>query len=160
LFNLPVTVNVFDKKISLNPYNLVENNTLDGGSGKDRLFGKEGSDKLIGGDGDDILDGGDGSDTLLGGDGKDTFIGGEGDDNIIGGDGEDSIDFSLVDREMSVDLSAGIATGEGEDTLSSIEHIIATKHNDRLVANEKNNIIKAGAGNDFIDSKCPCYWWR
>jgi serralysin len=50
------------------------NDTLNGTSGKDILFGDRGDDTLNGADRTDILIGGEGVDTLTGGSGKDFFV--------------------------------------------------------------------------------------
>ncbi|MEQ9407061.1 MAG: Ig-like domain-containing protein [Fuerstiella sp.] len=98
---------------------------LEGGGAADRLFGGPGKDRLLGGDGDDLLDGGDGPDTLIGGPGADTFFDGPGDDIVdagpeddvvmytpgsddifIDGGGLDTIDLSLDDLEITLDLDS------------------------------------------------------
>jgi Ca2+-binding RTX toxin-like protein len=61
------------------------NDTIDGGTGNDKLYGAGGADKLTGGDGNDQLFGGGGSDSLSGGRGKDTLNGGTGNDKLTGG---------------------------------------------------------------------------
>ncbi len=64
--------------------------TIEGGSGQDTIFGQGGDDSLSGGQGDDSIDGGEGSDTLEGGQGQDQLFGGAGEDTITGGEGNDS----------------------------------------------------------------------
>lgn len=80
--------------------------TLEGGNGKDRIFGLDGADHLFGGNGKDFLDGGEGPDKLHGGNGKDILIGGIGDDELNGGKGNDTFVFAL---------------GEGVDTVLDYE---------------------------------------
>ncbi|MDP2811728.1 MAG: calcium-binding protein, partial [Rhodocyclaceae bacterium] len=65
------------------------NDTLDGGDGKDSLYGNGGDDVLLGGLGIDDLHGDAGNDTLSGGAGTDNLYGGMGDDTYIlaAGDG-------------------------------------------------------------------------
>jgi cyclophilin family peptidyl-prolyl cis-trans isomerase len=60
---------------------------LDGGLGKDRLFGQDGNDFISGDGSPDIISGDAGNDTLLGGGGGDNVQGGTGNDviNILGG---------------------------------------------------------------------------
>ena len=74
---------------------------LDGGAGRDTLFGGRGNDILRGGagddrlygfDGDDDLSGDAGRDYLFGGNGNDTLHGGAGDDYLFGGNGNDTLD--------------------------------------------------------------------
>lgn len=104
------------------------NDTIDGGSGQDTIFGQDGDDSLSGGDGDDDVFGGSGEDNLSGGQGQDDLFGGTGNDTITGGFGDDSL-FG----------------GEGEDTL------IAGPDNDRLFGGDgSDNFTILGAGNHTI----------
>ncbi|MCP9799164.1 bluetail domain-containing putative surface protein, partial [Cyanobium sp. Lug-B] len=57
-----------------------QDDTINGGAGKDFLFGGSANDVLSGGAGDDLLNGGSDSDTLIGGSGKDVHTGGSGSD--------------------------------------------------------------------------------
>ena len=84
------------------------NDFLDGGDGKDTLYGGAGTDYLLGYDGDDTLYGGAGTDYLLGYDGDDTLYGGDGDDTLVGGDDNDILDGGAGD-----DILDG---GDGTDT--------------------------------------------
>lgn len=63
---------------------------VEGGAGKDRIYGTEQSDKLLGGAHADIIYGLGGSDRLEGGDGDDRLIGGTGRDTVNGGAGLDA----------------------------------------------------------------------
>lgn len=65
--------------------------TLEGGINNDTINGGDGIDKLVGNQGDDVLRGDDGNDFIFGGDGKDKLIGGLGDDELNGGDQDDII---------------------------------------------------------------------
>jgi len=49
-----------------------------------------------------------------------------------------------------VDLSSGIATGEGTDSLISIENASGGSGNDRLIGNSGNNTLDGGNGLDLI----------
>ncbi len=128
-------------------------NIFIGNGGDDKIDGLGGDDTLLGGSGSDQLSGGDGDDFISGGDGDDTLKGGEGNDVFSGGDGKDSLDFSDLQNMINVDLSLGIAVGEGNDTISGIENIIGTNQGDRLVGNSFENSIKGNDGADFIDAK-------
>ncbi|AFY56422.1 putative calcium-binding protein [Rivularia sp. PCC 7116] len=69
-------------------YGLEENDTLTGLDGNDSLYGGAGSDKLLGGDGNDLIDGwyksfqADQIDTFTGGAGSDTFVLGNDTDGV------------------------------------------------------------------------------
>ncbi len=65
--------------------------TLEGGINNDTINGGDGIDKLVGNQGDDVLRGDDGNDFIFGGDGNDKLIGGLGDDELNGGDQDDII---------------------------------------------------------------------
>ncbi|WP_162619508.1 Ig-like domain-containing protein [Salinicola peritrichatus] len=86
------------------------NETLDGGSDSQRLYGYEGNDTLNGGDGADLLRGGAGNDTLNGGAGNDLLIDGNGSDIFDAGAGDDLI-------VASGNGFASVDGGDGFDTL-------------------------------------------
>lgn len=120
-------------------------NTLNGTSGADVIFGNGG---------DDVVTGSDDADSLFGGDNDDTLTGGSGDDVLDGGDGEDTVVYS---GSVTVNLAAGTATGDGTDTLASIENVIAD--GGTLIGNDSDNILETtatsaifvgGGGNDTI----------
>jgi Ca2+-binding RTX toxin-like protein len=64
-------------------------NTINGNAGNDLLCGGNSNDTINGGDGNDILDGENGNDTLNGGNGNDILRGSLGDDSLTGGAGAD-----------------------------------------------------------------------
>lgn len=160
---------------------------LSGGDGDDRLYGGDGDDILFGdvgadlldggagddmldgGDGDDLLDGGDGHDVLVGGAGRDRVLGGNGDDHIVatadgeadvydGGDGHDTLDYSATEAGVTVDLSAGVATGSeiGEDTVRSVEAVIGGAGDDHLIAAPgMATTFTGGLGDDIFEFLPP-----
>ncbi len=65
---------------------------IDGGDGKDYLFGGVGDDDLDGGDGGDVIAGMYDDDVVRGGKGEDTLNGDEGNDTLRGGEGKDTLD--------------------------------------------------------------------
>ncbi|WP_291836080.1 calcium-binding protein [Limimaricola sp.] len=142
---------------------------LTGGSGNDLLLGEDDSDYLRGADGNDTLDGGAGHDQLLGGYGDDTLIGGAGDDALDGGAGFDTADFSAATAGLTIDLVAGTATGEGNDSIVEIEHVLGGQSgdaitgtdsageeldgregNDTLIGNGGDDTLIGGAGDDTL----------
>jgi len=103
-----------------------------GTSGSDRLIGDSADNTLAGGDGDDWLDGGKGSDL------------------INGGQGADTADYSGAPKGVSVDLEEGTATGIGADTLSGVENIKGSRHDDVLLGSPDPNAFHGGGGDDEI----------
>ncbi|MCA9188953.1 MAG: hypothetical protein KDA99_25190, partial [Planctomycetales bacterium] len=80
---------------------LLDEDTLFGGNGNDRLYGYADRDTLVGERGNDLLYGGTGNDTLWGAgadnmysylDGRNGLYGQAGNDNLYGGNGPDSMD--------------------------------------------------------------------
>jgi Ca2+-binding RTX toxin-like protein len=120
---------------------------IDGGGGKDKLNGGKGTDDfVVGNDGNDTVNGGPGGlDFLLGLAGDDTLIG--------GGGGFDTASFADAPSGVSVDLNAGTAIGEGNDTLIGIGDIYGSEFDDSLRGDENpdGNGFYPLAGNDSVD---------
>jgi Ca2+-binding RTX toxin-like protein len=125
-----------------------ENDTLNGDAGDDTLDGSTGADVVQGGDGNDTVDGGGGesTDLLRGGPGNDTLIG-----KHAGEATPDEADYSQAGAAVNVDLQAGRATGEGNDTLQGIDWVAGSSFNDVLTGSGASNVINGGPGNDRID---------
>lgn len=127
---------------------------LTGGTGADTLLASSSDDTLFGGDGADVLRGGgavDAADSLFGGAGNDTLDGGGGDDLIDGGDNVDTIEFNSATSGVNVNLADGTATGQGADTLISIENAIGTAQGDTLTGDTGDNLLTAGVGADVLN---------
>lgn len=134
------------------------------GSAHDDVISGDDEDNILeGGAGDDKLDGGDGDDTLYGSEGNDTLYGGAGDDNFYGGAGADiilgnggysnTVSYATSAAGVTVNMSTGVNSGcdaEG-DTLTNIDHIIGSDHDDTITGDTAYNIIDGGAGADIID---------
>ena len=99
-----------------------------------QLDGKEGNDTLIGGKGFDFLQGGAGNDVLNGAEGKDTAVYAEAPNGVV------------------VNLVTGTAfDGYGTtDSLSNIENVEGSRHDDVLTATAGGSVLDAGAGNDRL----------
>ncbi|MDZ4087425.1 MAG: Hint domain-containing protein [Tabrizicola sp.] len=138
-----------------------ENDSLWGIGSGDVLYGGPGT-----GGGDDFLDGGTGSDVIYGGTGNDTLIGGSGggSDLLYGGAGVDTADYSrnLTDLSpipifsanisaVTVNLTTGLATGLGNDTLVGIENVLTGSGADFVTGNAQANRISLGGGADTSD---------
>ncbi|WP_158511053.1 beta strand repeat-containing protein [Azospirillum thiophilum] len=105
-----------------------------GSANFDDLYGTSANNLLVGGRGDDWLRGRGGADTLIGGDGFDMAV---------------YLDSSAG---VTIDLSAGTASGgdaEG-DQLSGIEGILGSDHGDLLIGDAGANQLTGGAGNDTL----------
>ena len=131
-------------------------NTLYGTAFADNINARGGNDFVDAGDGDDVVDGGNGNDVLKGGRGNDQMFGGnnndrlnggEGDDQLDGGSGTDWADFD-GGAAVNVDLTAGIATGQGNDTLFNFENVLGSSFADTIKGNAANNILDGADGDD------------
>ncbi|WP_296201287.1 cadherin domain-containing protein [Sphingorhabdus sp.] len=149
------------------------NDTLSGGAEDDLLFGDDGNDNISGDAGADGeraagaeswrgfkqvglgkagLSGGAGNDILNGGDGDDYLDGGAGADQLIGGAGFDGVDYSGSNAAVTVNLATGTASGgtaQG-DTLSGIELVQGSAHDDIITGSANWDVIYGGDGNDTI----------
>ena len=100
----------------------------------EHLTGSAHADTLTGDAGNNVLEGGDGADTLDGGAGIDTA-------SYAGS-------ASRVDVRLSgTVVNHGDATG---DTLTNIENLIGSAHNDILVGNGQANALAGMDGNDLL----------
>ena len=86
----------------------LENVTIDGGAGDDRLTGANGAETFIGGAGDDFVDGNVGADSAQLGSGNDTFQWDPGDasDTVDGQGGSDALAFNGSNAPENIDLAA------------------------------------------------------
>jgi Ca2+-binding RTX toxin-like protein len=129
-----------------------------GGAGDDLLTGDTNANVLDGGSGNDRLRGLGGDDILRGGRGADVLTGFTGADDLDGGAGADTADYSgffsanlLVG--VVVDLHRGEATGDGADSLVQVENVKGSEFDDRIVGNQRSNVLVAGGGKDVIDGR-------
>ena len=122
-----------------------------GSGGADLIQGGAGNDRLAGLLGDDVIQGDGGSDTLLGGEGNDILTGGTGNDVINGGKGIDTAIFTgTAKMVVSLGLTGAQATGQGSDTLNSVENVRSGSGNDILTGNGQANLLDGAAGNDKL----------
>ncbi|WP_419741244.1 hypothetical protein [Ruegeria sp.] len=119
------------------------------------VLGSDHNDHLTGNDGriNDTLNGGAGDDTLTGGRGSDTLIGGAGADTINGGTERDTVDYSGSPAGVTIDLARGTASGGDAqgDTISLVEAVIGSSHNDTLTGSTSKNTLSGGAGDDTLN---------
>ncbi|MEP4197215.1 MAG: CARDB domain-containing protein [Aliishimia sp.] len=107
---------------------------------------------IVGTDGNDTLEGTDGDDFLEGGRGDDVLVGGVGDDTLNGGDGSDTASYATSAGRVAVFLARtqDVGGSQGIDTFISIENVIGSGFNDRLVGDEKANVLTGGLGDDVL----------
>ena len=139
--------------------NMASGTATDGWSDTDtfsnfeRVEGSAFADTITGDDNNNTLRGLAGDDTLTGGAGDDWLEGGAGDDTLNGGAGEnDRVIYSNDIAGVTVNLASGTATdGWGDtDTLSNIEHVTGSQHDDTLTGDDGNNVLNGGVGNDTL----------
>ncbi|NOT41185.1 MAG: calcium-binding protein [Alphaproteobacteria bacterium] len=131
-------------------------NTLIGTAFADNINARGGNDYVDAGDGNDYVDGGNGNDILKGGLGHDQMFGGANNDRLNGGEGDDALDggtgIDWADFDggaaVNVDLTAGIATGQGTDTLVNFENVLGSSFGDRIKGTSGNNTLDGAAGDD------------
>lgn len=141
---------------------------IDGGAGNDTICGLGNADTLVGGPGDDRLFGGlDDYYVPDDGYGGDILVPGPGNDFIDMGDDPASATVDDIDRParydtvwyddapgpVSVDLSAGTATGEGTDTIvvpAFSGGIVGSAYDDELTGSDRPDRFDGGAGDDRI----------
>jgi Ca2+-binding RTX toxin-like protein len=132
-----------------------------GGAFNDFARGDTGVNVLTGGAGHDFMRGMEGNDTLNGGDDDDYLDGGQGNDILDGGSGWDRAAYSpsaLAGVTVNLNI-VGIAqaTGQGNDTLTGIEHVSGTRFNDVLTGDGGDNWVWGGSdgsgvtGNDILN---------
>src|SRR5690349_7245103 len=97
-----------------------------GGNFMIKIEGTGANDVLLGSGADEALEGKGGDDQLTGGGGN---------DSLVGGTGTDAADYSSAPGAVTVNLNATIPNSSGaagNDTLSSIEAVIGSAHDDDL----------------------------
>ena len=102
---------------------------------------------------DDVLTGNSENNILQSFGGHDTLVGLEGADEMDGGIGTDTADYSGSNAGVTVNLDTGTGSGghaQG-DTLTRIENLIGSDHDDTLTGNSFTNILRGGAGGDALN---------
>ena len=160
------TAGVFINLDILDPSGADDLENVIGSAFNDSLHGNDNRNQINAGDGDDFLDGQPGNDTLLGEAGNDTYF---------GDTGADRVSFAGSPQKVTVDLSLGFATGEGDDAFNDgIEIIVGSAFNDTVTGGpfggggtvnflfvgkggndsltgfSGNDTLKGGGGNDVL----------
>ncbi len=88
----------------------------------------------------------------IGGSGDDIFNGNAADNIFTGGAGVDTLTHEGAADAVTVDLTAGTATGAsiGSDTLISIENVSGSDFDDSLMGTSAANVISGGLGADTL----------
>jgi Ca2+-binding RTX toxin-like protein len=120
--------------------------TITGTKAGETLTGTAGNDVICGGGGNDTIKGLGGNDVLKGEGGADKLMGGAGDDTLDGGSGTDSADYSGSTTGVKASLVTNTSTGEGSDTLASIENLTGSDLNDELTGSGLNNVLSGRSG--------------
>lgn len=82
------------------------------------------------------------------------FTSTEADETFVGGDRSDVVSYAGALRGVTVDLSiegVGQQTGDGQDTLVSIEDLVGSSHDDRLTGSDVANMLDGAAGDDLLN---------
>jgi Ca2+-binding RTX toxin-like protein len=118
----------------------------------ENITGTNGDDSIYGDDGANVVNALDGDDTMLGNGGPDFFLAAGGNDTVNGGPAPDIIDFffSGAPGPVTVDLTAGTATGQGNDVLISIEGAGGSEFDDSLTGENSANGLFGFGGNDLL----------
>jgi Ca2+-binding RTX toxin-like protein len=94
------------------------------------------------------LNGEAGNDTLVGGNNLD-FRPGPGDDTMAG-QSTAALVLASAPGPVKVDLAAGTATGEGNDTFSGVSGVLGSGFADELIGDGADNYLIGGQGGDVI----------
>jgi hemolysin type calcium-binding protein len=127
----------------------------EGGAGDD-VFSGAGGPGVGGGYGRRLsLAGGPGNDTLTGGSLDEHFVGEPGDDVIDGGGGADSVSYADSTGPVSIDLTRAVQDGGslGRDSLTRIEDVEGSGHNDVLRGDDGPNRLSGADGDDVLEGR-------
>ncbi|MFN0192763.1 MAG: hypothetical protein ACKVP5_12455 [Aestuariivirga sp.] len=108
----------------------------------------ERQDIFFGNEQEDIIDGRGGNDFLSGGAGADTIIGGGGIDTAIYVHSSSNVSI-VLDSALNSSGLQSFGDAEG-DRLIEIENIIASHHDDFIIADDNANRLEGQGGDDFI----------
>ncbi|MBD1867253.1 hypothetical protein H6F95_08060 [Cyanobacteria bacterium FACHB-471] len=121
-------------------------NIIYAGAGSDRIEARGGND-IVFGEGD--------NDTILGEAGDDYLVGGTGADLLNGGDGTDTASYFTAEFGVTASLTTGRGTAGDAlgDVFQSIENLEGSQFGDRLIGDERTNILAGLDGDDYLDGR-------
>ena len=110
-------------------------------------------ENLLGSRYPDVLTGDVSANRLDGGPSNDRLEGRAGTDTLVGGPGLDTASYTASTAAVTVNLLEGTATGGDAmgDSLTSIENLTGSGHDDSLTGDAGNNVLEGGAGADTLD---------
>lgn len=82
--------------------------------------------------------------------GNDSFVGTAGDETFLGGAGINLVDYGASVTAVQVDLVLGRATGQGHDTLASIQNLRGSAFGDSLAGDGAANLLAGQGGADSL----------
>ena len=89
---------------------------------------------------------------MRGNSGNNTLEGESGDDILRGGIGSDTAVFSDQDNQIDLTITTSQDTGDGSDTLLSIENVNAGGGDDTVTGNSGANTLNGESGDDILSS--------
>jgi Ca2+-binding RTX toxin-like protein len=90
-------------------------------------------------------------DSISGTGNRDRLWGIQGNDDIDGRGGFDVVQYIFARGPVTIDLSAGTASGEGSDSLTSIEQVDGSRFADTIVGDAGDNVLFGFQGDDSLD---------
>jgi Ca2+-binding RTX toxin-like protein len=90
------------------------------------------------------------ADHLIGNGGDNDFLGLGGDDDIEGGGGFDFVRYDFATKKIRSNLGQGIAHGDGDDVLASMEGFIGGPKDDTASGAGKSNVLVGLKGDDVL----------
>lgn len=126
--------------------------SIEAGTGNDKLYGGAGNDVLVGGKGNDTLYGGIGDDTLDGGAGNDFLSGGEGNDIYLVNSLKDKVTDTGGTDTVKASITLSLSAGIENLTLTGTANINGTGNagDNTITGNAGKNMLAGGVGRDTL----------
>ena len=125
--------------------------TLVGTAAGDVLIGTDGVDVIVGLGGDDQIWGHGGNDIICAGAGNDLLAGEAGADRLYGQRGRDLAGYGNAPGPIRANLAQGsVIVVDGRDRVDSIEDLVGSTFDDRMIGNERDNTLIGHLGVDRV----------